>query len=198
MYWSINSGGYEQVSVLDCGTERTVLIHRLQAIAEWGQDAVVDKHVHHKNECKIDNRVKNLEILSPAEHGRRHNPGHSNDECIEALVSVGEDLGHSPSMLEYKQYDGLPSVGFLISTFGSWNEAKRAAGLETVEQPSKTPEEDCIGALRKAAGLLGDSFTREQYESLNFSPRAATIERRLGGWNAAKDAADLPALNVRQ
>ena len=47
-------------------------VHRLQAVAEWGLDAVKDKHVHHKNGIPWDNRIENLELVSNAEHQRKH------------------------------------------------------------------------------------------------------------------------------
>jgi len=47
-------------------------VHRLVAIAEFGVEAVVGKHVHHKNEVRFDNRPENLELLTPGEHRTRH------------------------------------------------------------------------------------------------------------------------------
>ena len=47
-------------------------VHRLQAVAEWGLEAVKDKHVHHKNGIPWDNRIENLELLSNSEHQKEH------------------------------------------------------------------------------------------------------------------------------
>lgn len=54
-----------------------------------------------------------------------------------------------------------------------------------------TSEQDCIDALREAARRLGESPTKSQYEDLGLTPASATIQRVMGGWNAAKDAAGL-------
>lgn len=47
-------------------------VHRLAAIAWFGIDNVLGKHIHHKNGIPWDNRRENLEPLSPSEHAREH------------------------------------------------------------------------------------------------------------------------------
>ncbi|MBV0925676.1 HNH endonuclease [Halomicroarcula limicola] len=54
-----------------------------------------------------------------------------------------------------------------------------------------TTPKDCISALRRAADELGESPTKAQYEELGLTPASATIQRVMGGWNAAKDEAGL-------
>ena len=54
------------------GDVSVVAIHRLLAVAEFGYDAVVDKHVHHKNSIRWDNRTENIGLLTPSEHARSH------------------------------------------------------------------------------------------------------------------------------
>lgn len=51
----------------------TVMVHRLVAVAEYGFDAVCDKVVHHRNECKFDNRISNLELMTRSQHNTLHN-----------------------------------------------------------------------------------------------------------------------------
>jgi len=57
--------------------------------------------------------------------------------------------------------------------------------------PAVASEDDCIDALREAADQLGESPTKADYEALGLTPASATIQRVMGGWNAAKDAAGL-------
>lgn len=52
-------------------------------------------------------------------------------------------------------------------------------------------ETDCITALQRAARELDESPTKAEYEELGLTPASATIQRVMGGWNAAKEAADL-------
>lgn len=54
-----------------------------------------------------------------------------------------------------------------------------------------TPPEECLDALREAAARLGESPTKADYEALGLTPASATIIRRLGGWNEAKQQAGL-------
>ena len=60
-----------------------------------------------------------------------------------------------------------------------------------------TTEEDCLDALREAASELGESPTKAQYEELGLTPSASTILRVVGGWNAAKEKADLEISHSR-
>lgn len=52
--------------------------------------------------------------------------------------------------------------------------------------------EDCLVALRAAAMVLPEKFSRREYESGDFEPSSSVIANRFGGWNAAKRAAGLP------
>ncbi len=54
-----------------------------------------------------------------------------------------------------------------------------------------TSADDCIRALREAADRLDESPTKAQYEALGLTPASATIQRVMGGWNHAKEAAGL-------
>lgn len=71
-YFSTKPNGYEKWDVHDIGGRYTVQVHRLVAIAEYGLDAVVDNHIHHKNEIPWDNRPENLEPMDPSEHLKHH------------------------------------------------------------------------------------------------------------------------------
>lgn len=54
-----------------------------------------------------------------------------------------------------------------------------------------TSEADCVAALLTARRRLGESPTKAQYEELGLTPASATIQRVMGGWNDAKEAAGL-------
>lgn len=51
---------------------RIVYVHRLFAVSEFGIEAVKGKHVHHRNGIPWDTRRKNIELLTPEEHGQLH------------------------------------------------------------------------------------------------------------------------------
>lgn len=72
--YEVREDGYDSWQVWDSERQSndTVLVHRLLAVSENGIDAVKDKHVHHKNGVPWDNRPKNIEVLSEAEHKSKH------------------------------------------------------------------------------------------------------------------------------
>lgn len=60
--------GYEVL--FSCQDE--MVHHRLIMVAEHGIDSVIGMHIHHKNEIPWDNRVENLEAMTPERHSEYH------------------------------------------------------------------------------------------------------------------------------
>lgn len=59
--------------------------------------------------------------------------GYSDEELLEWLREVSMDIGRSPSEADMNRHPAGPRVGAYQDRFGSWNAAKRLAGLETFE-----------------------------------------------------------------
>lgn len=72
------------------GSENRVYIHRLQAVAKEGFEAVKGKHVHHKNGIKWDNRFENLQVLNNSEHQTIHCPEGVNKKRKKSINSLPE------------------------------------------------------------------------------------------------------------
>lgn len=59
------------------------------------------------------------------------------DHWTQALRDAADQIGHSPSIVEYQRLrsegvvDG-PASSSIRRAYGTWNDAKRAAGLDTV------------------------------------------------------------------
>lgn len=66
--YSVTSKGYGVIRW--AGHE--VRVHRLSAVAWFGWDSVVGKHIHHESGHPLDNRESVLRPVTPAEHNRIH------------------------------------------------------------------------------------------------------------------------------
>lgn len=49
-----------------------VPVHVLVMTEHLGRGMQPSEHIHHKNHDKLDNRLENLEVLTPSEHSKRH------------------------------------------------------------------------------------------------------------------------------
>ena len=69
-----NSYGHECWNYQLDGTNYSIYVHRLLAIAKYGTERVKGKDVHHINGVPWDNRPENIELLSRGEHNKEHIP----------------------------------------------------------------------------------------------------------------------------
>lgn len=70
-----NTDGYEEWAARSGGVSKRVLVHRLLAVSIHGYEPVCDRHIHHRNEIRWDNRPENIDVLTPSEHSQIHNRG---------------------------------------------------------------------------------------------------------------------------
>jgi hypothetical protein len=60
-------------------------------------------------------------------------------ECLAALQAAAAELGQSPTQAAYRSVGMSPGIPTLKERFGSWNDAKRAAGLDICQYGRHLP-----------------------------------------------------------
>lgn len=102
-------------------------------------------------------------------------PGFSytDENCLDALRAAAEKLGQSPTRREYESLSNEPSARVISKRFGSWNAAKREAGLPPCRggNPPKPVNEDFFAQI--------DTPTKAYWLGFLFGD-GALIERKYG------------------
>ncbi len=145
------------------------------------------------------NSWNNAKELAGLDINPRHGGKCSKEDCINALQSVAEEIGKSPSLTEYNanKKDHHPSVGWIHDNIGSWNYVKELAGLDVYTMNDQCTEEDAINGLQFVAEEVGKSPTMYEYmtNKKDHHPSVKWICNKLDGYNNAKERAGLDILN---
>ncbi len=124
-------------------------------------------------------------------------PQRYTDAELLGALRRAEELGLGTAT-RYSAHAGsqrLPSLATLIHRFGTWNDARRQAGLATRPSPrrnyDRTPVERCVDAIADAWHRLGQPPTVQRYESIRRleDPCGATVRARCGSWARALELA---------
>jgi hypothetical protein len=124
------------------------------------------------------------------------------EKLLDDLREAAAELGEAFSSTEFSAWAKKKkrrSSQTHIKRFGSWNEARRQAGLSTVNEyrrfrRDRVSEEDCWAAVRKVAASLGHAPTAVEYDLASRDtslPSLATVRNRLGNgkWLVVKKQA---------
>lgn len=110
----------------------------------------------------------------------------SRQDLIDDLAAVAEEIGRPPKADDVREL-GRHSVGALYDEFGSFIEARKAAGIFDEPNPNRFSEEDLLEELRR----LAESGVPPQRADMNRDGRysSSTYEKRFGTWGEAVNAA---------
>ncbi|MFB6304628.1 MAG: homing endonuclease associated repeat-containing protein [Haloferacaceae archaeon] len=131
---------------------------------------------------KSDDGGEQAEQSSAA--GRRH----SEEELLADLRRVAREGTGTVSERQYADA-GEYGVTTFRRRFGSWNAAKRQAGLRT-RDPERIDDEELLADLRRVAESAQGAVTEREYADRGRFG-VTTFRRRFGSWNAAKRQAGL-------
>jgi hypothetical protein len=130
------------------------------------------------------------DALEAAGLGTNHRNDVPDEELIEALRELDEELDRTPHFEDMAERGGFAPTTY-VRRWGSWPEAKAAAGLDPATRTSRRVErEELIEALQELAGELGTAPTQEEMKELGrYSHRP--YYRVWDSWEGALRAAGL-------
>jgi hypothetical protein len=122
---------------------------------------------------------------------------YSDTQLLQILREIDSKISGPVTLRKMNDLPDSPSAVTYERRFGSWNKAKKAAGLETIEQDEtsvKYSDEELLEMLRSLAKELERTVTIRDVEVADDLPNITTFERRFGSWNKAKEAAGLKTI----
>lgn len=122
---------------------------------------------------------------------------YSRIDCVLALKRTSERVDGKLSRSTYTENrpDWAPGATTVISEFGSWNEAKKSAGLNPLRDQDYSVDK-CIEAIQAVFEKLNKSPSRSEYDEVrpNWAPSSTAIKSICGSWNQAKDMAGIHSI----
>lgn len=120
-----------------------------------------------------------------------------NEFYLKKLKNYAKDRD-SVSLNDIKNEPSMPSPTSYKRRFGSWNEAKKTAGLENINlSPDRYTEEELLNLLREANEKLNSGSFSELKQSSEY-PDPKTYARRFGSLIDARKKAGLDTLREKR
>lgn len=142
----VDDQGYERIIQYFKCEKHSFRHHQLLSIADGACPYEIFSegyHTHHKNRIPWDNRIDNLEVISPEEHAkehevdREHNPKYTDEELLSWLHSFVEHFGIVPTAPDLNGWPGPSEVAYR-NRYGTFPKALRAAGYTPRSEQCKT------------------------------------------------------------
>lgn len=93
------------------------------------------------------------------------NKQYDKQDCINSLRQAYDELGESPSAIQYRSLDIYPTYSTFYDIFGSWNEAKKAANLDVYNGRKMYDQPDMV------------DFSKEEWEDMSPSKRLSIRDK---------------------
>lgn len=113
------------------------------------------------------------------------------DQLLDKISKLKDEIGHTPTIAEFKKRYNNQYYKIIYSTFGTWNEALKVLGMtiNSKRGPSRQyTEESLIEMIRNFKKI----YKREPYKRDTRDgtlPSEMTMTRYFGSWSKAKEAA---------
>lgn len=112
---------------------------------------------------------------------------YTRNELLEKLKSWSTTHNKNPTLQDIQEDKSMPAINTYCNYFGSFNKAKKLAGLEIYGYT----EEGLLEKLREWARLHKKSPTVNDIKNDNDMPSSITYRRAFGSFNKAKELAGL-------
>lgn len=129
---------------------------------------------------------------------RKYNGDFTREGCIQALCDIASHVNGKLTIEEYqnlRQNGKHPDYSVLYRKFGSWNQAKKQAGIQTIPSggvPDATREE-CLDAIENVAEQVDGTLSAAVYDEQKpvAFPGSRTVRTHFESWNGAKQVAGI-------
>lgn len=134
-----------------------------------------------------------LEAFRKAGRGQPY----SDEKLLALLRQRDAELDHPVTLRDMEEAENYPSAVTYQRRFGSWNQAKKEANLDTIaaeDTRAKYTDAELLDLLQDLAADLERPLTVRDVTNAEDYPDPTTFERRFGSWNQAKEEAGLATL----
>lgn len=119
---------------------------------------------------------------------------YSDEDVLRHLRECADRNNGKCTVALLREEDDLVSSSVAIDRFGSWAEAKQAAGLKNDRKSNFRPREyddaDYLEFIRECQRKHGKA-TQRQFDDDDEFPSAAAVRKRFGSWSKAKEQAGI-------
>lgn len=157
-------------------------LHRLNEDYEFVTTTVMTQYGKYGANTYIRRFGSWNDALRAADITPHHEHNIPESTLIDAMVSLADRLGRSPTANEMNQF-GLYSEAVYFKAFGSWNNALRASGF-SVNNYVNIPKNALIEELQRVAELV-DGSPRKFDMDLRGKYHSSTYVNRFGSWASA-------------